>query len=192
MSNYNHLTFMLCLPRSRSAWMAEFMRPFCALSLHNPLQQCASIEELAQRIDAAPEGKVFVADVAALFFFDQLVVRFPGAKYLVVHRPAREVEHAINKLGITPPLNVRSAEKQLLEIGQSLRLRTDTMAGTYFELHSPELMGAIAKFVLGMVPAYAYFQKMKLRNVQVPLDEQIRRTDIAKQRALFGKARIIH
>lgn len=192
MSSYSHLTFMLCLPRSRSAWMAEFMRPFCALSLHNPLQQCASIEELAQRIDAAPEGKVFVADVAAMFFFDQLVVRFPGAQYLIVHRPAREVEHAINKLGLSPPLNIRAAEKQLLEIGQGLRLRSDTMAGTFFELHSPEIIGAIAKFVLGIVPPYAYFQRMKLRNVQVPLQEQVARTDIAKQRVLFGKARIIH
>lgn len=189
---YAHVTFMLCLPRSRSAWMAEFMRPFCAMSLHNPLQQCATIEELAQRIDAAPEGKVFVADVAAMFFFDQLVVRFPGAQYLVVHRPAREVELAINKLGLSPPLNIRAAERQLLDIGQSLRLRGDTMAGTFFELHSPEIMAAIAKFVLGVVPPYAYFQKMKLRNVQVSLQDQVARTDIAKQRVLFGKARIIH
>ena len=33
---------------------------------------------------------------------------------------------------------------------------------------------------------------MMASNVQVPLQEQIARTDIQKQRLLFGKAKIIH
>ena len=48
---YEHLTIMLSLPRSRSAWMAEFLRPLCVSAMHNPLQQCASIAELGQKID---------------------------------------------------------------------------------------------------------------------------------------------
>lgn len=192
MSSYEHVTFMLSLPRSRSAWMTEFMRPFVALALHNPLQQCASIEELAQQIDAAPTGRVFVADVAAMFFFDQLVVRFPGAKYLFVHRPAREVEQSMQKLGVNPPLSVRSAEKQLVELATSMRGRADCMAGTFFELYAPQFMQAISKFVTGIDVPYTHYMRMKNRNVQVPLNEQIKRTDIAKQRVLFGTARIIH
>ena len=65
--SYEHLTFMLSLPRSRSAWMAEFLRPLCVSSMHNPLQQCASIAELGQKIDKQPSGRVFVSDVAGLY-----------------------------------------------------------------------------------------------------------------------------
>lgn len=191
-ASYGHVTFMLCLPRSRSAWMAEFMRPYTALSIHNPLQQCASIDELAKRIDEAQRGRVFVADVAALFFFDKLLVRFPGARYLVVHRPAHEVEHSMRKIGVNPPLNVRAAERQLIDIGNALRGRKDCMAGTFFELNSPEVVKAISRFVTGIVPPYGYFQRMRNRNIQVPVAEQIKRTDMLKQRVLFSSAKIIH
>lgn len=190
--SYEHVTFMLCLPRSRSAWMAEFMRPYVAASLHNPLQQCASIAELGEKIDAAPPGRVFVADVAALFFFDKLVTRFPGAKFLVVHRPAREVELSMQKLGVKPPLNVRAAGKQLVELGQQLRMRDDCMTGTFFELHSPRIVQAISKFVTGVDVPYSYYMRMKDRNIQASIAEQIARTDFVKQRALFGEAKIIH
>lgn len=189
---YKHVTFMLSLPRSRSAWMADFVRPFVALSLHNPLQQCDSIKELGHLIDAAPEGRVFIADVAALFFFEQLLVRFPGAQYLFIHRPAHEVEASIAKLGLKTPLRVRDAEKQLLEIAQSMRLRPDVMAGTFFELNSPEIVRAIAQFVTGVVPNFGYYRKMKDRNVQVPVEQQARRTDAMKQRRLFASAKIYH
>lgn len=190
--SYEHVTFMLSLPRSRSAWMTEFLRPYTAAAWHCPLQQCESIRELRVKIDLAPQGQVFIADVAALFFFDQLLVEFPGAKYVVVHRPAREVEHSMQKLGVTPPLNVRAAERQLLDIGQALRMRHDAMTGTFFELNSPQVVQAIAKFVTGLDVPYSYYLRMKNRNVQVSIAEQRKRVDIAKQHKLFGTARIIH
>jgi hypothetical protein len=187
---YEHLTIMLSLPRSRSAWMAEFLRPLCVSSMHNPLQQCASIAELGQKVDKQPPGRVFISDVAALFFFDQLLLRFPGAQYLIVHRAASEVEHSMHKLGIQPPLNVRKAEKQLLEIAAHIRPHHWSMTGTFFELHSPQILTAIAKFATGNAVEPRYLHQMMNRNVQVPIQEQIARTDISKQRQLFSKAKI--
>ena len=189
---YEHLTIMLSLPRSRSAWMAEFLRPLCVSSMHNPLQQCASIAELGQKIDAQPPGRVFVSDVAALFFFDQLLVRFPGAQYLVVHRAASEVEHSMRKQGIQPPLNVRKAERQLLDIAAHIRPHPWSMTGTFFELHSPQILMAIAKFATRHAVEPRYLYQMMNRNVQVPIQEQIARTDMTKQRELFGKAKMYH
>ena len=187
---YEHLTIMLSLPRSRSAWMAEFLRPLCVSSMHNPLQQCASIAELGQQIDTQPSGRVFVSDVAALFFFDQLLVRFPGAQYLVVHRAASEVEHSMKKQGIQPPLNVRKAERQLLDIAAHIRPQPWSMTGTFFELHSPQILMAIAKFATGHAVEPRYLHQMMNRNVQVPIQDQIARTDMAKQRQLFSRAKI--
>lgn len=193
---YNRLTFMLSLPRSRSAWMAEFLRPFCAsASWHCPLQQCASIEELGAKVDnigRASPGRIFIADVAAMFFFDRLLARFPGAQYLVVHRPAREVENSMRQLGITPPLNVRKAERQLLDIGESIRMQPWAMTGTYFELHSPQVLSAICRFATGAVPPPRHLHDMMQRKVEVSIADQRLHTDVAKQRALFGQARIIH
>lgn len=189
---YEHLTIMLSLPRSRSAWMAEFLRPLCVSSMHNPLQQCASIAELGQKIDKQPSGRVFVSDVAGLFFFDQLLVRFPGAQYLVVHRAASEVEHSMRKQGIQPPLNVRKAERQLLDIAAHIRPHPWSMTGTFFELHSPQILMAIAKFATGHAVEPRYLHTMMERNVQVPIQEQIASTDMTKQRELFGKAKMYH
>lgn len=187
---YEHLTIMLSLPRSRSAWMAEFLRPLCVSSMHNPLQQCASIAELGQKIDKQPSGRVFVSDVAGLFFFDQLLVRFPGAQYLVVHRAASEVEQSMRKQGIQPPLNVRKAERQLLDIAAHIRPHPWSMTGTFFELHSPQILMAVAKFATGHAVEPRYLHQMMNRNVQVPIQEQIARTDMQKQRQLFSKAKI--
>lgn len=191
--NYNHVTFLLCLPRSRSAWLAQFMRPYCAASWHNPLQQCASIDELGRKVDAiTTPGRVFVADVAALFFFEKLLVRFPGAKYIVLHRPAHEVDNSMRKLGVRPPLDVRAAEKQLLELAGAIRMRDDVMTGTFFELNSAEIMRALCRFITGVVPPFDYYRRLSKTNVQVPIAEQAKRVDIQKQRALFSTAKIVH
>lgn len=189
---YEHLTIMLSLPRSRSAWMAEFLRPLCAATLHNPLQQCASIEELGSKIDALPSGRVFVSDVAALFFFNRLLVRFPGAQYLVVHRAACQVEHSMKRLGIQPPINIRKAERQLLEIASHVRPHPWSMTGTFFELQSPQILTAIAAFASGRAVEPRYLQRMMHTNVQVSVRDQMARTDITKQRMLFGQAHILH
>ena len=188
--SYEHLTIMLSLPRSRSAWMAEFLRPLCVSSMHNPLQQCASIAELGTKIDAQPSGRVFVSDVAGLFFFDQLLLRFPGAQYLIVHRAASEVEHSMQKQSIQPPLNVRKAERQLLDIAAHIRPHHWSMTGTFFELHSPQILMAIAKFATRHAVEPRYLHQMMNRNVQVPIQDQIARTDMAKQRQLFSRAKI--
>ena len=150
----------------------------------------ASIAELGQKIDKQPSGRVFVSDVAGLFFFDQLLVRFPGAQYLVVHRAASEVEHSMRKQGIQPPLNVRKAERQLLDIAAHIRPHPWSMTGTFFELHSPQILMAIAKFATGHAVEPRYLHQMMNRNVQVPIQEQIARTDMAKQRQLFSRAKI--
>lgn len=189
---YSHVTFMLSLPRSRSAWMAEYFKPYTSASWHCPLQQCSSIGELGMKIDAQPQGRVFIADVAALFFFQDIIERFPGAQFIVVHRPAREVEMSMAKLGVKPPLNITKAETQLLDIGHALKTHPYAMAGSYFELNSPGLMAAISKFVTGIDIPYTYYCRMKSRNIQVSVADQIKRTDMVKQRHLFSRAHIIH
>lgn len=191
--SYNHVTFLLCLPRSRSAWLAQFVRPYCAESWHNPLQQCASVEELGKKIDdIRTPGKVFIADVAAMWFFDKLLVRFPGAKYIVVHRPAHEVENSMRRAGVNPSLDIRKAEKHLVDLASQIRYRDDVMTGTYFELNAPEIVRAICRFVTDVAPTFDYYRRLSKTNVQVSITDQIKRTDIPKQRMLFGGAKIIH
>lgn len=191
--SYEHVTFLLCLPRSRSAWLAELVRQHCAASWHCPLQQCASIDELKMKIDAVPPpGRIFIADVAALYFVGELLVKFPGAKFLIVHRKAAEVELSMKRLKCAAPPGLRDAESHLLSIASSLRVRPDVMAGSFFELNSPALVRAIFKFITGNELTDNRLYIMQKRNVQVSVAEQFKRTDIAKQRVLFGSARIIH
>jgi len=67
-------TFLiLCRPRSRSAWLANFLTygdaSFC---LHEGLLGCASLAELARRLQDLPARVVGAADTGLIHFADEI------------------------------------------------------------------------------------------------------------------------
>lgn len=106
---YDNVTFMMTLPRSRSAWLCQFLRPAGVAALHDPLGQCASIDELGEKIDTEmellknwcqPETAVFVADTSAVMFFSEIDKRFPFARYLFVYRNYDDVRRSLKRAGL--------------------------------------------------------------------------------------------
>lgn len=62
-------------PRSRTAWLANFLTYGDTYCLHEPLAECATLAELVRRLD---QPFRFGADVQALGFADTSLIHRPG------------------------------------------------------------------------------------------------------------------
>lgn len=106
MNDYtDRLVFVIAMPRSRTAWLCEMFKPYM-VTWHDPLKRCESIDELGQRVDRAlfnteaRAQRLMIADTAACFFMPEIVQRFPGAKFIVIERPYRDVCQSLSAKGV--------------------------------------------------------------------------------------------
>jgi hypothetical protein len=96
------LYIVVALPRSRTQWFTWFFNE-ALVAWHDPLKNCESIDELGTKVDRALFGKdarankLMIVDTAALFFGKELIARFPGAKFITIKRPAREVDESLKR-----------------------------------------------------------------------------------------------
>jgi hypothetical protein len=96
------LYIVVALPRSRTQWFTWFFNE-ALVAWHDPLKNCESIDELGQKVDRALFGKdarankLMIVDTAALFFGKELIARFPGARFITIKRPAREVDESLKR-----------------------------------------------------------------------------------------------
>jgi hypothetical protein len=192
--DYSHVTFLLCLPRSRSAWLAQFVSPV-AIALHDPLSQCASIDELGDKIDALLFGSnkaVFVADTAAVLFYAQIVNRFPNCKFLLVWRIPAEVKESLRKQGMSSLDIVDRCDDAILNM-----LRDPLPTGRFFCTNYWNLNGCLRDILTfvsdkGVLVSDLYITVMRNRNIQVPLDEQEAKLDRGKVKKLFASIGITY
>lgn len=187
---YDNVTFMMCLPRSRSAWLAEFLA-YAAYTLHDPLAECESIEDLGRKIDHAmtisPDLPVFVADTSAVYFAREIHERFPNARYLFVYREYEAVYRSLQKAGLTGLTKRRLAE--MLErwsfAFRALDSEDEFCYKTSFVNLNNELRN-IWRFV-GLRPSFneTYASGMAQRNITVPTIAQMQRARPDKMAKLF-------
>lgn len=91
--------FVLALPRSMTAWMADFLsydRSFCfheALSQYLP----AELPKFFQSIDSEYVG---ISDTLGAAFIEDLLKFFPGSKVVLIRRPVTEVIYSLRQFGI--------------------------------------------------------------------------------------------
>lgn len=188
---YEHVTFTMSLPRSRTKWMAEIVKPWAA-SYHDPLVKHRSIESFAGWLDETilihPDKPILIADTISVFFFDRIVERFPGARFMFLWREPRSVIDSLHRMD--PEMVNDDAIWEQWQALQEAResVKRQRLHGTSFDFvdlcHAAHVMRAI-NFVLSPVPfSYAYG---KARQIIVADHEKAKReTDPAIIRALFA------
>jgi len=83
--------FIIGLPRSRTAWLANFLTNGDALCHHELMRACNSLDELrAKMVEAARYNVVGDADPTLAANLPQLMEKFPEAKFVFVLRPVAE------------------------------------------------------------------------------------------------------
>lgn len=91
--------FIASLPRSRSAWTANYLTYGNTFCLHDGLKDCP--EGVHQLMSLVPEVKfVGDADPASCLMQDKLISEYPQAKWIIIERPFQDVKDAVNKLGV--------------------------------------------------------------------------------------------
>lgn len=123
MNRYANTTFLMCLPRSRAAWLCAFLSPG-ATTLLDPLRQCRNVAgdlkfAVDKAIDGDPGRPVFVADTTAVCFHNQIAAAFPGARFLFVRRPLRDAEKSMRAQG-QPALSLAVVHDKFYDATEAL------------------------------------------------------------------------
>jgi len=106
MSYLGDVVFLLALPRSRTAWIANWLSDHAAV-LHEPIGECESLDDLERRIEAArlsrdpPARTVVVADSLAPVITEELIAHFPRCRFLCVYRPNDDVYGSLLRIDPT-------------------------------------------------------------------------------------------
>lgn len=94
--------FIYSLPRSRTAWIANFLTYGKSYCYHEPSLGMFDLTELITLFRKRPiTGS---SDCANVLMIDRIQELFPDSKSIVIERPIEEVSYSLRELGITPKL----------------------------------------------------------------------------------------
>lgn len=86
--------FITGLPRSRTAWLANYLSYGESLCLHDAFVQHRNMKALRGAMEKCGVAYVGHADPANCLFWEAIQDEFPGAKWVVVQRDEREAAQA--------------------------------------------------------------------------------------------------
>lgn len=93
--------FVFCLPRSRSAWLANFLTYESVFCFHDPLPECLSIEDLEAKLATTGTPIAGAADTGAMFWVEEIIEHFPSARFVVLARDPRGFVEQSQRMGVT-------------------------------------------------------------------------------------------
>jgi len=138
--------FITGIPRSRTAWLANFLTWGNAFCHHDLLRLGCSVPALRRNLEATRAEIVGDSDSALLHFAPQLVREFPTARWLLVKRPSAECARDFVSYfkahpypGIPPLTEAEAAALFLKAAAQCEALRDIVPAGCLLEMSHTEL-----------------------------------------------------
>jgi hypothetical protein len=182
--DYQRLTFVFAMPRSRSRWLAWFMRENGINSFHDPLANCRTPLELLHKVRGqlwTTDGPLVVVDTGAIFFQRALRGYMPTMKRAYSFRNPEDIAKSvyaqtkIDKLPLLTEQNERMY-RYAYDDGNNFRFQYGLM---------DQRMGEFWKFVTGepMPPEVAArHNECRSRKIDVPLRMQV--PDLFKMRQL--------
>lgn len=115
-------------PRSRTAWLANFLTYGNVACAHETLSECARPRNLPGHIRALGHAYCGSAETAAPLFIREIVEAMPEAKIVFVKRPAHEVSASLLKLGMDASVSWADAGLEYaLKLPQTLVVRFEDM-----------------------------------------------------------------
>ena len=92
--------FILSLPRSRTAWLANFLTYGESFCFHEALIERKGMRALQTRMEATGCPVVGNSDSGSILFYDELQDQFPEAKCVIVLRNPEEVVESLSGIGV--------------------------------------------------------------------------------------------
>lgn len=125
--------FIFCLPRSRSAWIANLLTWGPSLCYHELIPECPDFSDFAKAFDRP--GITGNADSTNVLFCDYIFSAFPEARYVWIDRNPDDIDESVKNIGtemMLPEEMKRLASAVRLDIAKRGHLLLD------FDNWSPE------------------------------------------------------
>lgn len=94
--------FIVSLPRSGTAWLANFLTFGDAFCFHEGLFGCDSLDRFAKVLQGVEQSVVGNADTGAIYVLPALYTRYPGAKYVFIIRDLVDICASLHRVGLSP------------------------------------------------------------------------------------------
>lgn len=104
--------FIASLPRSRTAWLANFLTTGDSFCFHEPMNRTA-LSEYPRLLADTGKRYAGISDSLNSLIMEELIDFFPDAKVVVIRRPLEDVEASLAKLNFKCPVLLRKIEREL-------------------------------------------------------------------------------
>lgn len=91
--------FIFALPRSRTAWVSNLLSYESVMCLHEPLIGCRSIADLEGKLATTGSAISGCADTAIMAFVDEVIERYPNARFVVLARELNGFVKQMRRMG---------------------------------------------------------------------------------------------
>lgn len=159
-------TFFICaLPRSRTAWLANFLTFGDSFCFHEPAVGITSFPYLRRLFESTGRQVVGSSDCGNAWIADGLAREFPDCRFVVVHRPLEEVRQGMLEMGL--PDN-GTLEKSAIMLDYVVR-NYSPFSLDADDLSDPEVVKMLCEYVSAPFDR-ARFDLLAALNVQVNTD----------------------
>lgn len=156
-------TFFICaLPRSRTAWLANYLTYGDSFCFHEPAVGLSSFTEMRRLFESAGRKVVGSADCGNAWIVDGLAREFPDCRFVVVRRPLQEVRQSMQEIGL--PDN-GTLENSAIMLDYTVRTYSHISLDAD-DLSNPEAVKMLCEYV-GAPFDLARFNLLASLNVQV-------------------------
>lgn len=187
--------FIVGLPRSRTAWLANLLTYGPAFCLHDGLKTCERPEELQQRLAATGAEWPGDADTALPLFFPQIHKLFPQARYVFVERDAAAAEASSAKFWEGFQTAEQSAEAFARAQGALAAMRAAlrnqyTLTVRFEDLDQYHTAASVWEYCVPQVPfnplRWEMLDEMRVTVIREKLSKHV---DLGRVQSLISQAR---
>lgn len=139
--------FIYALPRSGTAWLANYLTYGNTFCYHELLADRFSVDRMKEKLEGNGSEFVGNSDSANLFFFNEISKTFPNAKSVVVTRDPEEVMRSMIFQGYSD--ECLSSYESSLNILYGIHKHTDSIIldhkDLFNEYHAREILGHVTE-----------------------------------------------
>lgn len=169
--------FITGFPRSRSAWLANFLTYKDSFCFHDAIQHCwADPKKLRELFNEVPERYVGNSDSGIAFYIDSILENFPDSKFVIVKRDFADVEASLSKImGFNTEPLLRLCQEHLAKMEE----KVSPLIVTFDELNTVEGCEKVWAYCLPDIPfnrkRWEILKDLKVEITQNHID-RLRRT----------------
>lgn len=125
--------FILSLPRSRTAWLSNFLTYENSFCFHEGLMRVGTAYQLEHLFECVNKPIVGNSDCGNLLFMDEIAETFPDASYVLIERPYDEVINSMHAMG--PSFTDDRYVQKAARLMESAKRYLDPLIVDYHELN---------------------------------------------------------